>query len=80
MKIIKVRNASNTYIARCEGKTASATAGPLAAALAVAEKVLGGDPVDALEEVLVPELGRYEFKLWEAGDAFHGEETINDYL
>ncbi|MEW6186192.1 MAG: hypothetical protein AB1585_10690 [Thermodesulfobacteriota bacterium] len=69
MKIIKVRDGgSNTYTARCEGKVASCTAGPLAAALAVAEKVFGEDPIASLEEIDVPERGRYLFKAWEAGD------------
>lgn len=37
---IKVRYSSNTYIARCQGKTASCTARPKQAAEAVARKVM----------------------------------------
>ena len=38
---IRVRYGNGTHIARCQGKTASATAGPNFAAAAVAKKVMG---------------------------------------
>lgn len=42
IKIIKVRDSNQTYIARCQGKTASCTASPKFAAEAVAQKIFGG--------------------------------------
>ena len=38
---IRVRCTNYTYVARCQGKTASCTAGPKQAAEAVARKVMG---------------------------------------
>ena len=38
---IRVRYSSYTYVARCQGKTASCTAGAKQAAEAVARKVMG---------------------------------------
>jgi hypothetical protein len=54
--VIKVRDANNTYTARCNGKTASATSGQHNAAMAVAVKVMGGCPF------ILTELGRSEDK------------------
>lgn len=44
LRIIFVRDYAQTYIARCEGKTASCTAGRMMAAVAVARKVMAEKP------------------------------------
>ena len=64
---IIVKMTGGTYIARCQGKTASCTAGPDHAATAVARKVLG-KPDAYVELTQLPE-ERYGYTRWEVKDS-----------